>query len=149
IEEGMLGAQVSAAMFPRQHRVTGLYRVHEGAPQQKRDQPRDFQGELGLSLSGADAPAALAYPDLLAQVQDRADSTMVQPVVLRSLRQAMYQVEDLGHVGLGYDAYTHFTSPIRRYPHLLVHRAIRSVIRSELPSKQVVRVEGASLLQSK
>src|SRR5690606_24981495 len=149
IEECMLCANVCAARFLQKHNLTGLYRVHEGPTEQKLDNLREFLGELGLSLSAGDAPTSLDYQDLMAQIQDRSDSNMIQTVMLRSLRQAMYQVENLGHFGLGYDAYTHFTSPIRRYPDLLVHRAIRSVIRSELPSKQVVRVEGASLLQSK
>lgn len=149
IEECMLCANVCAARFLQKHNLTGLYRVHEGPTEQKLDNLREFLGELGLSLSGGDAPTSLDYQDLMAQIQDRSDSNMIQTVMLRSLRQAMYQVENLGHFGLGYDTYTHFTSPIRRYPDLLVHRAIRSVIRSELPSKQVVRVEGASLLQSK
>ncbi|MGM8228409.1 ribonuclease R [Cellvibrio sp. ARAG 10.3] len=149
IEECMLCANVCAAKFIQKHDLTGLYRVHEGPTEQKLDNLREFLGELGLSLSGGDTPTSLDYQALMEQLENRADSNMIQTVMLRSLRQAMYQVENLGHFGLGYEAYTHFTSPIRRYPDLLVHRAIRSVIRSETPSKQVKRAEGARLLNSR
>ena len=149
IEECMLCANVCAAKFLQKHNLTGLYRVHEGPTEQKLDNLREFLGELGLSLSGGDTPTSLDYQALMEQLENRSDSNMIQTVMLRSLRQAMYQVENLGHFGLGYEAYTHFTSPIRRYPDLLVHRAIRSVIRSETPSKQVKRVEGARLLNSR
>ncbi len=149
IEECMLCANVCAAKFIQKHDLTGLYRVHEGPTEQKLDNLREFLGELGLSLSGGDTPTSLDYQALMEQLENRADSNMIQTVMLRSLRQAMYQVENLGHFGLGYEAYTHFTSPIRRYPDLLVHRAIRSVIRSEMPSKQVKRAEGARLLNNR
>jgi ribonuclease R len=99
--------------------------------------------ELGLGLAGGAEPTSGDYQQLMQQIQGRSDSNMIQTVMLRSLRQAMYQVENRGHFGLGYDAYTHFTSPIRRYPDLLVHRAIRSVVRSEVPTTHVRRAEGA------
>ena len=149
IEECMLCANVCAAKFLQKHNLTGVYRVHEGPTEQKLTNLREFLGELGLSLAGGDTPSSLDYQALMEQIQNRSDSNMIQTVMLRSLRQAMYQVENLGHFGLGYEAYTHFTSPIRRYPDLLVHRAIRSVIRSELPSKQVLRVDGASVLKQR
>lgn len=146
IEECMLCANVCSAKFLQKHNLTGLYRVHEGPTEQKLANLREFLGELGLSLSGGETPTSADYQALMEQIHNRSDSNIIQTVMLRSLRQAMYQVENLGHFGLGYEAYTHFTSPIRRYPDLLVHRAIRSVIRSELPSKQVQRVEGAKPL---
>lgn len=149
IEECMLCANVCAAKFLQKHNLPGLYRVHEGPTEQKLTNLREFLGELGLSLSGGDAPTSADYQELMQQIHDRSDSHMIQMVMLRSLRQAMYQLENHGHFGLGYDAYTHFTSPIRRYPDLLVHRAIRSVIRSELPSKNVYRIEGAELLTAR
>lgn len=149
IEECMLCANVCAAKFLQKHNLTGLYRVHEGPTEQKLDNLREFLGELGLSLSGGDAPTSMDYQALMEQIQNRSDTNLIQTVMLRSLRQAMYQVDNLGHFGLGYEEYTHFTSPIRRYPDLLVHRAIRSVIRSELPSKQVKRIAGAQLLPSR
>lgn len=149
IEECMLCANVCAAKFLQKHNLPGLYRVHEGPTEQKLANLREFLGELGLSLSGGDAPTSANYQELMQQIHDRSDSHMIQMVMLRSLRQAMYQLENHGHFGLGYEAYTHFTSPIRRYPDLLVHRAIRSVIRNEVPSKHVYRIEGAELLTTR
>src|SRR5690606_32696688 len=116
IEECMLCANVCSATFLEKHNLTGLYRVHEGPTEQKLTNLRTFLGELGLSLSGGDAPTSADYRVLMQTLEGRADSQMVQTVMLRSLRQAMYQVDNLGHFGLGYEAYTHFTSPIRRYP---------------------------------
>src|SRR5690606_35818844 len=113
IEECMLCANVCAAKFIEKHQLVGLYRVHEGPTEQKLTNLREFLGELGLGLAGGQAPTSADYQQLMQAIQDRADSNMIQTVMLRSLRQAMYQVENHGHFGLGYDAYTHFTSPIR------------------------------------
>lgn len=146
IEECMLCANVCAANFLHKHQLLGLYRVHEGPTEQKLTNLREFLGELGLGLGGGNAPTSADYQQLLQSIADRPDANMIQTVMLRSLRQAMYQMENHGHFGLGYEAYAHFTSPIRRYPDLLVHRAIRAVIRSEQASKLVRRVEGAKPL---
>jgi ribonuclease R len=143
IEECMLCANVCSAKFLEKHNLVGLYRVHEGPTEQKLTNLREFLSELGLGLAGGAEPTSGDYQQLMQAIQGRSDSNMIQTVMLRSLRQAMYQVENRGHFGLGYDAYTHFTSPIRRYPDLLVHRAIRSVIRSEAPTTHVRRAEGA------
>ena len=143
IEECMLCANVCAAKFLQKHGLIGLYRVHEGPTEQKLTNLRAYLAELGLGLAGGDNPSSGDYQQLLLQIQGRSDAHLIQTVMLRSLRQAMYQMENHGHFGLGYDAYTHFTSPIRRYPDLLVHRAIRAVIRSEEPTAHVRRVEGA------
>lgn len=144
IEECMLCANVCSAKFLEKHNLVGLYRVHEGPTEQKLTNLREFLAELGLGLAGGAEPTSGDYQQLMQQIQGRSDSNMIQTVMLRSLRQAMYQVENRGHFGLGYDAYTHFTSPIRRYPDLLVHRAIRSVVRSEAPSAHVRRADGAT-----
>lgn len=146
IEECMLCANVCAAKFIEKHNLVGLYRVHEGPTEQKLTNLREFLSELGLGLAGGASPTSGDYQQLMQHIQGRSDSNMIQTVMLRSLRQAMYQVENLGHFGLGYEAYTHFTSPIRRYPDLLVHRAIRSIIRSDAPSTHVRRVEGAAII---
>jgi len=143
IEECMLCANVCAATFIEKHNLIGLFRVHEGPTEQKLTNLRAFLSELGLGLSGGDRPTSGDYQQLMQTIQGRSDAHMIQTVMLRSLRQAMYQVENHGHFGLGYEAYTHFTSPIRRYPDLLVHRAIRSVIRSAEPTTHVRRVETA------
>ena len=146
IEECMLCANVCAADFLQKHHLTGLYRVHEGPSEQKLANLRQFLAELGFGLGGGDHPTSADYQQVMQMIQGRTDSHMIQTVMLRSMRQAMYQVENHGHFGLGYEAYTHFTSPIRRYPDLLVHRAIRSVIRSDKPSTHVRRVESAKAL---
>lgn len=143
IEECMLCANVCAAQFIEKHNLIGLFRVHEGPTEQKLTNLRAFLSELGLGLAGGDQPTSGDYQQLMQTIQGRSDAHMIQTVMLRSLRQAMYQVENHGHFGLGYEAYTHFTSPIRRYPDLLVHRAIRSVIRSEAPTTHVRRVDTA------
>src|SRR5690606_18535939 len=124
IEECMLAANVATAQLLQKIKVPALYRVHEGPPVERLLALRQFLGELGLNLGGGDEPTPVDYQKLLAQVQDRADLGVIQTVMLRSLSQARYQAENQGHFGLHYEAYTHFTSPIRRYPDLLVHRAI-------------------------
>ncbi len=143
IEECMLAANVATARFLHKHRLPALYRVHEGPSGEKLASLRRFLGELGLSLRGGDKPQPGDYQDLIASVQQRPDRHVIETVMLRSLSQARYQPENLGHFGLNYPAYAHFTSPIRRYPDLLVHRAVRSVIRSQAESSQVRRVEDA------
>ena len=128
IEECMLAANVSAADFAAKHQQPILYRVHEGPPPDKLAALREFLAGSALSLGGGDEPTATDYAKLLAQVRDRPDFALLQTVLLRSLSQAQYKPENVGHFGLAYDAYAHFTSPIRRYPDLLVHRAIKAVL---------------------
>jgi ribonuclease R len=148
IEECMLMANVCAADFLSRYNVPALFRVHNGPSDQKLDNLREFLGEMGLSMAGGD-PKPSHYQELLKQIADRPDAKLIQTVMLRSLSQAVYQPENEGHFGLAFDAYAHFTSPIRRYPDLLVHRAIRSVIRSTRECKHVRRVEGAGRLAKK
>lgn len=143
IEECMLCANVAAARFFERHPMPVLYRVHEGPNEQKLENLRAFLGELSLGLRGGTSPTPEDYQRLLQQISTRDDANIVQTMLLRSLSQAVYQAENLGHFGLNYPAYAHFTSPIRRYPDLLVHRGIRSVLRSKLRSKLVQRVRGA------
>ena len=147
IEECMLCANVAAATFLQQHKLPGLYRIHETPSAEKLAKLREFIGELGLSLSGADKPSAKDYQNLVLQITERPDAHLIQTVLLRSMMQAVYSPDNVGHFGLAYEAYAHFTSPIRRYPDLLVHRAIRSVIRSKMTSSHVRRVEGAKAIQ--
>jgi ribonuclease R len=148
IEECMLMANVCAADFLSRYNVPALFRVHNGPSDQKLDNLREFLGEMGLSMAGGD-PSPSHYQALLKQIADRPDAKLIQTVMLRSLSQAVYQPANEGHFGLAFDAYAHFTSPIRRYPDLLVHRAIRSVIRSTRECKHVRRVEGAGRLAKK
>lgn len=129
IEECMLMANVAAASFLQKHRIPALYRNHEGPSAEKLTNLREFLGELGLNLGGGDSPQPKHYAKLLASIADRPDAHLIQTVMLRSMSQAVYSPDNIGHFGLAFDAYAHFTSPIRRYPDLLVHRAIRHVLR--------------------
>ncbi|NDU85309.1 MAG: ribonuclease R [Ferrovum sp.] len=128
IEECMLAANVCAAGFLKLHQHATLFRIH-GAPAPERLQAvRDFLGEFGLHLAGGDKPKAADYALLIGRIADRPDRQLLETVLLRSLQQAQYSPENIGHFGLAYEAYAHFTSPIRRYPDLLVHRAIRALL---------------------
>ncbi|SIS04095.1 RNAse R [Aquipseudomonas alcaligenes] len=146
IEECMLAANVATARFMLDHDMPSLYRVHDGPPAERVEKLKAFLGELGLALhKGKLGPVPKDYQKLLASIQGRPDFHLIQTVMLRSLSQAVYSAENNGHFGLNYEAYTHFTSPIRRYPDLLVHRAIRSVIRSKRETKHVQRAGAASM----
>ncbi|GAB3273398.1 ribonuclease R [Parahaliea aestuarii] len=149
IEECMLCANVATANFFENCGLPMLYRVHQGPTAEKLENLRGFLGELGLELRGGDKPAPEHYQDLLQQVAERDDATVIQTMMLRSLSQAVYHPENEGHFGLNYPAYTHFTSPIRRYADLLVHRGIRHVVRSNIKNKQVQRVKGAEPIPAK
>jgi len=127
IEEFMIAANISAARFLQKHKMPKLLRVHEGPSAEKVLDLRVFLNELGLSLDGGLKPEPKDYMALMDQVKGRADSHLIQTVILRSLSQAVYSAEDKGHFGLALEAYGHFTSPIRRYPDLLIHRAIKHV----------------------
>lgn len=124
----MLAANVAAADFLHKHKIPVLYRIHEGPSPQKLDDLRGFLSELGLNLGGGEEPTPGDYASLLDSLQQRPDAGLIQTVLLRSMSQAVYCPENVGHFGLAYEAYTHFTSPIRRYPDLLVHRAIRHIL---------------------
>ena len=131
IEECMLAANVCTANFLQENKHPVLYRVHEGPTPEKLEAVREFLKEFGFDLGGGDKPEASDYSKLLKKIKGRPDTALLQTVMLRSLRQAQYAPENLGHFGLGYEAYTHFTSPIRRYPDLLVHRAINAVLQNK------------------
>lgn len=128
IEECMLVANVAAADFLIDHKMPTLYRIHGAPSATKLTDLRAFLGELGLQLGGGEKPQPKHYAKLLASVQERPDARLIQTVMLRSLAQAVYHFENTGHFGLAYEAYAHFTSPIRRYPDLLVHRAIHHLL---------------------
>jgi ribonuclease R len=128
IEECMLAANVCASGFLRRHDHPMLYRVHEGPTPEKLTALREFLKGFGLALTGGDKPHAADYARLLEKTKTRPDALLLQTVMLRSLQQAVYSPENAGHFGLAYESYTHFTSPIRRYPDLLVHRAIKAAL---------------------
>ncbi len=135
IEECMLLANVATAKVLGELDLPGLFRVHEGPSETRLKNLRAFLGEIGLHLAGGDKPTPIDYRTLLESVSERPDHTVIQTMMLRSLSQAVYQPDNQGHFGLSYDAYAHFTSPIRRYPDLLVHRALRYAIRAGLNKK--------------
>lgn len=141
IEECMLAANVCAARFLEAHNVPALYRVHEGPKEQKLNNLIAFLGAQGLQIrtakDGKIGPQQ--YQEVMQLIEGRPDAHIIQTVMLRSMNQAVYQPDNKGHFGLAYTAYAHFTSPIRRYPDLLVHRAIRSIVRSNLESTRVKR----------
>ncbi|MEC7815501.1 MAG: ribonuclease R [Pseudomonadota bacterium] len=138
VEECMLCANVATARFLKKHKMPALYRVHDGPSEERLNNLRLFLGELGLQLGGGDKPTSADYQALLGQIADRPDANVIQMVMLRSLSQAVYSPEEAGHFGLGFASYTHFTSPIRRYPDLIVHRAIKSRIHNPEVDKDVV-----------
>ncbi len=128
IEECMLAANVCASDFLKEHHHPVLYRIHEGPTLEKLEKLRDFMREFGFELGGGDNPHAKDYCKLLAKIKGRPDESLLQTVLLRSMQQAVYSPDNVGHFGLAYESYTHFTSPIRRYPDLLVHRAIKATL---------------------
>ncbi len=141
IEECMLAANVCASDYLHVNEQPALFRVHEGPTPEKLAALRGFMAEFGLDLTGGDKPHAKDYAALLEKIKDRPDHGLLQTVMLRSLKQAVYSPDNKGHFGLAYEAYTHFTSPIRRYPDLLVHRGIKAVLKGEkLPGKGLAEV---------
>ena len=128
IEECMLAANVCAGNFLAERGHPALYRVHDVPAPEKVSALRDFLAELGLALPGGEKPTPKDYAALLQKIRPRPDFSLLQTILLRSLKQAVYTPENLGHFGLAFEAYAHFTSPIRRYPDLLVHRAIKAVL---------------------
>ena len=128
IEECMLAANVAAARLFERRKMPALYRIHETPNEDKLSDLREFLAELGLALPGGNKPTAQDYATLLDSVKGRPDAHLIQTVLLRSMQQAMYSSDNAGHFGLAYDAYTHFTSPIRRYPDLIVHRIIKHIL---------------------
>ncbi len=146
IEECMISANVAAARFFEKHKLPALYRVHAEPDPARIEELRGFLAGLGVQLGGSDIPEPRDLKALIESVAHRPDRHVIEVSVLRSMNQAVYQPVNEGHFGLALPAYTHFTSPIRRYADLLVHRGIRHVIRSRLESEYVQRVRGAGVL---
>ena len=131
IEECMLAANVCAAEFLLKNKHPSLYRNHKGPTPEKLETLRTQLALLGMALGGGDNPTPKDYAALAEQFTGRPDKELLQVMLLRSMQQAMYEAKNDGHFGLAYQAYTHFTSPIRRYPDLTVHRAIKAVLLDE------------------
>ena len=131
IEECMLAANVCAGDFISGRKQPVLYRVHDVPAPEKVTALRDFLAELGLVLPGGEKPEPKDYAQILEKIKSRPDFLLLQTILLRSLKQAVYTPENVGHFGLAFDAYVHFTSPIRRYPDLLVHRTIKALLANQ------------------
>jgi len=134
IEECMILANIQAAAFLQEKEIPALYRVHNGPKADRLDDLRAFLALRSLSLGGGDSPTAIDYAVLAEQIAGRTDRSVIQTVMLRSMQQAVYQPVNEGHFGLALEEYAHFTSPIRRYPDLLVHRALKHAIDRRKPS---------------
>ena len=146
IEEFMITANGAAARFLNAKKIPKLLRVHEGPSADKLLNLKTFLGELGLKFGGGVNPTPLDYMHLVESVKNRPDAHLIQTVLLRSMSQAVYSPELKGHFGLALDAYAHFTSPIRRYPDLLVHRAIRHCLQGKKAETFVYGVPDMILL---
>ena len=133
IEECMLAANTCAADLLKRAKRHGLYRVHEGPTAERLKTLREFLKAQGLKLGGGEAPSPKDYAHLAKEIKARPDARLIQSLLLRSMQQAIYTPENSGHFGLSYEAYAHFTSPIRRYPDLLVHRVIKTIIEGKGP----------------
>ncbi|HFQ4936872.1 TPA: ribonuclease R [Vibrio vulnificus] len=136
IEECMIMANIASASLVEKAKEPALYRIHESPGELRLQGFRDFLGELGLDLKGGLEPSPTDYADLVKQIGERADKELIQTMLLRSMKQAVYNADNAGHFGLALQRYAHFTSPIRRYPDLLLHRAIKYLIAKEKGQNQ-------------
>jgi ribonuclease R len=136
IEEAMLAANVCSADFIQESKHAGLYRVHEGPTPEKKEILRGYLKAMAVGLTISEDPLPAEFQRIAQATKERPDAQQIHTMLLRSMQQAIYTPINSGHFGLAYDAYTHFTSPIRRYPDLLVHRVIKAILadrRYELP----------------
>ena len=131
IEECMILANVSAAKLLEKHEASALYRVHDEPDSEKLGNFTQFLTELGIESTLSDEPTPKEITHVLARLGDRPEAELIQTMLLRSMKQAVYQPDNIGHFGLALSAYAHFTSPIRRYPDLVVHRAIKAVLKAQ------------------
>jgi ribonuclease R len=137
IEEAMLAANVCSADFISEGKHTGLFRVHEGPTPEKQEILRNYLKAMGVSQTIGDNPKPADFQQIALATKDRPEAQQIHTMLLRSMQQAIYTPINSGHFGLAFEAYTHFTSPIRRYPDLLVHRVIKAILarkRYELPA---------------
>jgi ribonuclease R len=128
IEEAMLAANVCSADFIAQSKHTGLFRVHEGPTPEKNEMLRNYLKAMGIGMTISHEPTPGEFQQIAVATKDRPDAQQIHTMLLRSMQQAIYTPMNEGHFGLAYEAYTHFTSPIRRYPDLLVHRVIKAIL---------------------
>ncbi|TLX52089.1 ribonuclease R [Pseudoalteromonas ruthenica] len=131
IEECMILANVSAARLLEKHEASALYRVHDEPDSEKLGHFRQFLGELGIENPFGDSPEPAEITAAIDKLADRPELGLIQTMLLRAMKQAVYQPDNIGHFGLALPAYAHFTSPIRRYPDLVVHRAIKAILKAQ------------------
>ena len=136
IEECMILANIASANFMEKHQEPALYRIHAVPGEEKLTAFRSFLAEYGLSLSGGNKPTPMDYAQLLEQIKPRPDHELIQTMLLRSMSQAVYSADNIGHFGLALEEYAHFTSPIRRYPDLTLHRGIKYLLAKQKGSKR-------------
>ena len=136
IEECMILANIASANFMEKHQEPALYRIHAVPGEEKLTAFRSFLAECGLSLSGGNKPTPMDYAQLLEQIKQRPDHELIQTMLLRSMSQAVYSADNIGHFGLALEEYAHFTSPIRRYPDLTLHRGIKYLLEKQKGSKR-------------
>ena len=136
IEECMILANIASANFMAKHQEPALYRIHAVPGEEKLTAFRSFLAECGLSLSGGNKPTPTDYAQLLEQIKQRPDHELIQTMLLRSMSQAVYSADNIGHFGLALEEYAHFTSPIRRYPDLTLHRGIKYLLAKQKGSKR-------------
>ena len=136
IEECMILANIASANFMEKHQEPALYRIHAVPGEEKLTAFRSFLAECGLSLSGGNKPTPMDYAQLLEQIKQRPDHELIQTMLLRSMSQAVYSADNIGHFGLALEEYAHFTSPIRRYPDLTLHRGIKYLLAKQQGSKR-------------
>lgn len=144
IEECMLSANEATAKFLIKHKIPGVFRIHEAPPENKIEDLKTFFHELGIKTYFGKEPKSLDYGKILQKIKDRKDINVIQTILLRSLTQAVYSPDNIGHFGLAYSAYTHFTSPIRRYPDLIVHRQIKTILNGKWPLKGKTKIANMS-----
>jgi ribonuclease R len=138
IEEAMLAANVCSAEFISQSKHPGLFRVHEGPTPEKKEILQNYLKAAGVGLSISDDPAPGEFQAIAEATKNRPDAQQIHSMLLRSMQQAIYTPTNSGHFGLAFGAYTHFTSPIRRYPDLLVHRVIKAILAKSTVSVAII-----------
>lgn len=135
IEECMILANVATAKFVEKHQKPGLFRVHDKPSEDKFNNFVSYLAELGVQMPRSKnedgLPEPQDYSDVIALIEQRPDKELIQTMLLRSMKQAVYQADNLGHFGLALESYSHFTSPIRRYPDLVIHRVIKAILHQQ------------------
>jgi len=148
IEECMILANVSTAKFIEKHQAQGLFRVHDKPSGDKYNNFVTYIRELGIETPAKEEPTPADYGQILKRIADRPDQELIQTMLLRSMKQAVYQSDNLGHFGLALESYSHFTSPIRRYPDLVVHRVIKAILEKQTDKKLTGSNDGEYLYSS-